>query len=227
MDDLIDFALENDIDVFPTDSKKDILSKLEKVGLKFQSFDYEVDYKIGFGFVIRLLLELFTFTFKQKIERNDNELDIERDFNNHAEMIGDSQKVKKDPGFLYGKKLLEMFAQDEDILLLDKRLVELQVINTSGINDDPRSHGSGEGFDRAKKISALDYKLWNKYGGKYEIKNKNGITVKDLVTAVFFAKGSKFDIWYELFNDVERVKFRDLPKGKKRLELTINFGFGS
>jgi hypothetical protein len=75
-------------------------------------------------------------------------------------------------------------------------------------NTDNRGGGCGN-----LKIPIEDF--------EYTVKNKNGITIKDITEIVYRLKGSKYDWWYELFCCVENIKLDD-----HSIEFTTDFDYG-
>lgn len=85
----------------------------------------------------------------------------------------------------------------------------LKVISKSTGNTDIRGGGCGE-----YKFKQSDF-VW-------EVNNPNGITLSNLVEGVYRMKGSKYDLWYELFCNIELIN-----EDENSYTIQANFGYGS
>jgi hypothetical protein len=56
----------------------------------------------------------------------------------------------------------------------------------------------------------------------WEVNNPNGITLSNLVEGVYRMKGSKYDLWYELFCNIELINEDD-----NSYTIQVNFDYGS
>ena len=109
-------------------------------------------------------------------------------------------------GFLEEALLTKVKAKcDLDTLAFTTDIKELVFYSDRKGNDDERGGGCGRaGFTK-------DDFVWTST-------NPNGLTVRDVVEAVYRLKGSKYDLYYELFSGIEL-----LPDGRMR----VNFNYGS
>ena len=79
-------------------------------------------------------------------------------------------------------------------------ITRLCVENVSGFNSDPRSHRGLDG--KGKEGCSFDFDSEN-FSPEVKLVNRNGITWGNVMIAVMMAKGSKFDMWYELFVEAD------------------------
>lgn len=63
---------------------------------------------------------------------------------------------------------------------------------------------------------------WTKEDFMVKIEGKNGITLGQLMDAVYLVKGSKYDLWYELFHGINITK-----KNMDEWEILVKYGYGS
>lgn len=75
-------------------------------------------------------------------------------------------------------------------------------------NDDARGGGPGELFWHEKKFT-------------YEKKCENGATLFDLTECIYRMKGSKYDCWYELLQDIDNMT---IENGVLKLEVDFDYG---
>jgi hypothetical protein len=56
----------------------------------------------------------------------------------------------------------------------------------------------------------------------WKVENPSGVTLKQYTEIVYRLKGSKYDLWYELYEDCDKWEFND-----DTLTFKANFGYGS
>lgn len=84
----------------------------------------------------------------------------------------------------------------------------LQLVNKAGINDDERGHENDI------------YGVRLKFASRYTL--LSNFTLLDLVFACYRIKSCKFNKWYELYCDIDKIK-----KFKNTLKVYVNFDHGS
>jgi hypothetical protein len=128
---------------------------------------------------------------------------------------------------LYNKKIIDNGVYT---LLIDKNLIELELINISGYMEILETHRPNQILSSEKdiiyntKISEnFDKELWKKYGGKYTVKNLNGITINDLMIGLYTIKSNKFNTSYERIINVKFKKLENVDDYGKKLILELEF----
>lgn len=87
------------------------------------------------------------------------------------------------------------------------QITQLVVRQESGYNSDDRSHQDVPILTPGLDGDIIDHYLFFPI---YNIINPTGITWGDVMTGVMWTKGSKWDLWYELFSNVDhRIKFHN------------------
>lgn len=170
-----------------------------------------------------------------------------------GDMTADDLNYKENLPQSYLEKVLPMWQKSlvfVDILSCPTPIVHLEINNTTGFNQDCRSH-RGDYFPEDVPIPdhisnkakiPKGYHFSEYYVDKDEIKKHNyvlsldretyrpfwtkecpdGITWGDVMEGVMRVKGSKFDLWYELFCGAE--VFLSSPD---TLQLDLRFDHGS
>lgn len=97
-------------------------------------------------------------------------------------------------------------------LAFGSHIQTLHISSESNGNDDIRGGGCGQLNIPTKEFS-------------WTIQNSNGITFQNLVEAVYRMKGSKYDWWYEIYEQIE-IDNKQTSK-KKEIHIVVYFGYGS
>jgi hypothetical protein len=115
----------------------------------------------------------------------------EFDIGDTEQMIADS-KDDSDPNnpdvkFVYNQESMDVLTWES--LIFGPNVTMLTVMSQCTGNNDPRGGGCGN-----LGLSMAEF--------NYTIKNKAGITLKNLTEGVYRMKGSKYDWWYELYGGI-------------------------
>jgi hypothetical protein len=124
-----------------------------------------------------------------------------------ADSRDDRDPINPDTKFVYNQESFDQLTWES--VIFGPTVTKLTLASNGIGNDDNR--GGGCGF---LGLPIDDF--------KYTIKNKSGITLRNLTEGVYRMKGSKYDWWYELYGyiDIECLN-------GKHYSVKANFGYGS